>query len=218
MILLGLAVYGIVCFFQKREKQTIPSLVRIHYPFFAIDVETANKNKNSICSIAIAWIENNKVYARQWYVKPPTTYFEFTYLHNITYDMVKDMPTFDIVWTTKIAPLVKSKFLAAHYAHFDMKAIDDTLRFYNLSIRKNNFIIYDSCIASREAFPKLPNHKLNTVCSYLQIPLDHHDALSDVMACANILNIINTKCPRAISSMLFDQVTDKQMYNSYFFK
>lgn len=41
---------------------------------------------------------------------------------------------------------------------------------------------------SRKLYPEIPNHRLNTMCEYLDIPLiNHHDALEDSRACAQIL-------------------------------
>lgn len=40
--------------------------------------------------------------------------------------------------------------------------------------------------AARKAWQELPSHKLNVVCEHLNIPLNHHDALSDAEACAKI--------------------------------
>ncbi len=40
---------------------------------------------------------------------------------------------------------------------------------------------------SRKAFEGLTNYKLNTVAEALGFPLNHHDALSDALACANIM-------------------------------
>jgi DNA polymerase-3 subunit epsilon len=34
---------------------------------------------------------------------------------------------------------------------------------------------------------RLPSNKLNLVCEHLNIPLQHHDALSDAEACARIV-------------------------------
>ena len=39
----------------------------------------------------------------------------------------------------------------------------------------------------RRLLPELPNHKLNTICDYLGVDLDHHHAGSDSRACAEIL-------------------------------
>ena len=39
----------------------------------------------------------------------------------------------------------------------------------------------------RRCYPQLPNHRLNTLCGALGIPLDHHRADSDSRACAELL-------------------------------
>ena len=39
----------------------------------------------------------------------------------------------------------------------------------------------------RRCCPALPNHRLDTMCQALHIPLDHHRADSDSMACAKLL-------------------------------
>ena len=39
----------------------------------------------------------------------------------------------------------------------------------------------------RRCFPYLPNHKLDTLCGALDIPLNHHQADSDSRACAELL-------------------------------
>ena len=44
-----------------------------------------------------------------------------------------------------------------------------------------------TCRAGRRLYPALPNHKLNTMCDYLGIALDHHEAGSDSRACALLL-------------------------------
>ena len=44
-----------------------------------------------------------------------------------------------------------------------------------------------TCQMSKKCFPELYNHRLNTICSYLDISLDHHNAGSDARACAMIL-------------------------------
>ena len=45
----------------------------------------------------------------------------------------------------------------------------------------------DSLQSARFTYRDLPNHKLNTICDYLNIELDHHDSLSDAKACAQIM-------------------------------
>ena len=40
---------------------------------------------------------------------------------------------------------------------------------------------------SRKLLPHLPNHRLDTLCTYLNVDLDHHRAGSDSRACGEIL-------------------------------
>ena len=44
-----------------------------------------------------------------------------------------------------------------------------------------------TCQMSRRLLPRLPDHKLSTLCAYLDLELDHHRAGSDSMACGEIL-------------------------------
>lgn len=44
-----------------------------------------------------------------------------------------------------------------------------------------------TCQMGRRLLPQLPNHKLNTLCQYLEIPLEHHHAGSDSQACGALL-------------------------------
>lgn len=39
---------------------------------------------------------------------------------------------------------------------------------------------------SRNIWPSMPNHKLDTLAHLFDIPLRHHNALDDTMACAKI--------------------------------
>lgn len=166
-----------------------------HLPFMALDVETANKNLNSICQISIAWVEENQIYGIQFPIKPPSNKFEFTYLHGITWDMVKDARPFDEVWDSRIAPILKTNILGAHYANFDMKAIEASYNASGKWLDVLKITVRDSCLLARRYFPNLPNHKLPTVCQHLGISLNHHNSLSDAMACAEIINWMTINCP-----------------------
>ena len=168
-----------------------------HLPFMALDVETANKNPNSICQISIAWVEGDVVHGLQFPIKPPTKTFEFTHLHGITYDMVKDAKPFADVWDSEIVPMLRTNVLCAHYANFDMKAIKESYEVSGRLWQLMDSPVRDSCILARKYFPALSNYKLPTVCQYLGISLDHHNSLSDAMACANIINWMMHNCQGA---------------------
>lgn len=179
--------------------------------FVAIDVETAI-GKSRVCKIGLATVEGGKmVQAYSWLVKPPKNDYlaENIKIHGITPQITENSPSFTRLWK-ELEPLINNKIIAAHYAHFDLTAIMAAAK----TSKKDLFIIsiLDSCIAARRAFPELENHQLPTVCNYLNIPLNHHDAGSDAIACAQILLEIG-KSP----NIRTEHVTDKNDYDCYFF-
>lgn len=183
-----------------------------------IDIETANEDPTSICAIAVAHCEHGKISAKHWFVKPPLDNFSFTHIHGITYDMVKDSLTFDIIWNTTILPYISKKVIVAHYAHFDINAIFKTLEFYKIDYDPLH-LISDTCILGRTILPNLPNHKLPTLANHFKLKLDHHNVLSDVMVCANIFNLfIQTHSQEVIASLIpANLVANKNSYDMFFF-
>ena len=69
---------------------------------------------------------------------------------------------------------------------FDMRVLASCLRAYGI-VWKPSASYACTCSMGRKCYPDLPNHKLNTMCSHLQISLNHHDAASDSHACAELL-------------------------------
>lgn len=87
--------------------------------FTAIDFETANFQKDSACQLGIAVVKGGRIAERKsWLIKPPTSYFTFTYIHGITYQKVQHEPTFGMLWP-EIQPFIEHKIIAAHNASFD---------------------------------------------------------------------------------------------------
>lgn len=201
---------------QKSKLLPVNNSLITRYCF--IDVETANESPTSICSIAVAHCQNGKIAAKQWLVKPPSDHFSFTHIHGITYDMVKTSPTFDIIWRTYVLPYITNKILVAHYAHFDINAIFKTLDLYKVTYDPL-LLVNDTCILARTILPNLPNHKLPTVANHFNLKLDHHNALSDVMVCANIFNLFVQTDSQEVTALLMpaNLVVEKKSYNMFFF-
>ena len=157
-----------------------------HAPHFAaIDFETANSNRDSACSVGIAVAAGGRITALETrLIRPPSSNFEFTYVHGLKWNDVRDEPTFDIVWRD-VSPLVSGvDFLAAHNATFDRGVLNACCARYGLRSPSSRF----ECtmwLARREwgIYPT----KLSDVCRELRIPLNHHEAGSDAKACARIV-------------------------------
>lgn len=155
--------------------------------FTAIDFETANYQKTSACSIGLARVENGRITSTDhYYIRPHPNYFTAANIavHGILARDVEDAPTFAELWP-QIREQLDGQIVAAHWATFDMGVL--TALFDHYGIPYPEMDILCSCLMARSAFPQLANHKLNNVCNYLDIPLDHHRADSDAEGSASII-------------------------------
>lgn len=156
--------------------------------FVALDFETANAKRASACSIALAIVRNNQVSHEFYSLINPETDFSWCNIdvHGIHERDVANAPTFPEVWA-HIAPLfTANKLVVAHNASFDNSVLKRSLERYQMPL--THYLTLDTLKTSKQFYPQMVNHKLNTVCDELHIDLEHHhNALDDSVACANIL-------------------------------
>ncbi|HPY81954.1 MAG: 3'-5' exonuclease [Bacteroidales bacterium] len=155
--------------------------------FIAIDFETANYKRTSICSVGMVFVENKQIINKHYAViKPKPNFYipEFIKIHGITYWDTLHADTFDVFWNT-IFPKIGNLPFVAHNKSFDFACLKATLAEYNLPEFKNEFLC--SLQQSRRVLPHLENHKLPTVSKHLGYDLqNHHNAIADAEACAHI--------------------------------
>ena len=147
--------------------------------FTAIDFETASGYRNSICQVGLVRIENGIITKEvNLLVQPPNNYYwnRFTDIHGIAAKDTINAPTFDQVWQ-KIVPYIENQNVIAHNGFgFDFPVLDKTLLHYSLTIPNyTKFCTY-----------KIYRSNLANLCQEYNIPLNHHDALSDARACAEL--------------------------------
>lgn len=153
--------------------------------FAAIDFETAHSLPDSACSIGVAIVRDGRIaHTVHRLIRPPRRRFRFTRVHGIVWNQVEDAPPFGTVWQ-EIAPLLEGlDFLAAHNASFDQRVLKACLDRHDLPVPEIPLVC--SMKVAREVWGRRRNG-LSDVCARLDIPLNHHDALSDAEACAQIL-------------------------------
>lgn len=155
--------------------------------FVAIDVETANNKRGSICQIGIACYENGQI-AQEWesLVNPEDIFWDLNIdIHGIKEHHVKDSPTF---------PMLKNKlfsFLNTHlenqivvsHSNFDKSAISQVCEKYIFALPNCKWI--DSIKIAKDAWPELVNdgYGHSVICDFLNYKFKHHDALADAEAC-----------------------------------
>ena len=155
--------------------------------YVVFDVETPNSSNNRMSAIGIAVVEDGRLVKELSTLVNPETYFHpfNIQLTGITPAMAEEAPTFSELWPV-LEPIFDSGLLVAHNAPFDMGVLAKCLRAYCVDWRDT--APYACTVRmGRRCYPKLPNHRLSTLCKYLSIPLEHHQAGSDSRACAQLL-------------------------------
>ena len=153
--------------------------------FVAIDFETANYAQDSACAVGLVKVVDGAIVDSVAHlIQPPTREFVFTYIHGLTWKHVARENHFGALWP-KLRPWLEGvDFLAAHNAPFDSGVLRACCNRYAIIAPLPKFRC--TVTMARRAWNLRPT-KLPDVCRHLGIKLDHHDALSDAMACAKIV-------------------------------
>ncbi len=152
--------------------------------FAAIDFETANFERSSVCSVGIVIVRDGEI-ADQFYslIQPEPNYYNYrcTQVHGLTQTDTDNADVFPKVWE-KIEPLIKGLPLVAHNKAFDESCLKAVFKTYGMDYPDYEF--HCTCIASRKKWP-LGKHNLDVIserCGY--VLKNHHHALADAEACA----------------------------------
>ncbi len=153
--------------------------------FAAIDFETANFERSSVCSVGVVIVRNGEI-AESFYslIRPEPDYYtqRCTQVHGLTWTDTCNAPSFDQVWR-QIEPLIARLPLVAHNSRFDEGCLKAVFRTYQMDYPDYQF--FDTLSAARKVFPNLCNHQLHTVSAECGYELaHHHNALADAEACA----------------------------------
>ena len=156
--------------------------------FAAIDFETANEQRSSVCSVGVVIVRDGLI-TDSFYslIHPEPEYYQYfcQQIHGLTEEDTDDAPVFPLVWE-KIAPKIEGLPLVAHNSRFDESCLKAVFRVYRMDYPDYEF--YDTLAASRRHFGcRLPDHQLQTVAAACGFDLtNHHHALADAEACAHI--------------------------------
>lgn len=159
--------------------------------YTVFDVETANRKRESICSIGYIRVENGAILeSKEILINPETDFDNFNMkIHGITPQKVAYERTFPEVWE-EIKPYFSNTVLVAHNAKsMDLCALSRTLDRYNLEIPSNDYICTYELAKKLYTQEEVGAYKLNVLCHKFNVPLEHHhNALDDAKACYGLLN------------------------------
>lgn len=153
--------------------------------FAAIDFETANQERSSVCSVGVVIVRGGEI-VDSFYslIQPEPNYYHYfcSRVHGLCREDTEEAEVFPEVWA-KIAPLIEGLPLVAHNKAFDEGCLRAVFRVYQMDYP--DYVFHDTLRAARHRLPHLPNHQLHTVAAACGYQLDHHHhALSDAVACA----------------------------------
>ena len=156
--------------------------------FLAVDVETANADRASICAIgAVEFIHGQP--SREWYgLVNPKDYFDHinSDIHGITEEAVRGSPEFPAA-ILQVVPLSTSGVTVSHTA-FDRVAIERAASKYGVNPWSTSWL--DSCRIARRAWPDqfgTSGYGLAGVAKFLGIEFKHHHALEDARAAGMVI-------------------------------
>lgn len=154
--------------------------------FAAIDFETANGRRSSVCSVGIVIVRDGVIVDRFYsLIRPrPNYYTEWTTeIHGLTRIDTDEADRFPQVWE-RVVDKLEGLPLVAHNARFDEGCLRAVFAEYGMEYPGYQF--YCTLTASRRCL-RLPNHQLHTVSAACGYDLEnHHHALADAEACAAI--------------------------------
>ena len=134
--------------------------------FAAIDFETANNERSSVCSVGVVVVRKGEIVDKFYsLIQPEPNYYNYwcSQVHGLCREDTEEAPVFN--------------------SPFDEGCLKAVFRVYQMDYP--DYLFYDTCRVSRRTFPYLANHQLQTVAAECGYYLEHHHhALADAEACA----------------------------------
>jgi DNA polymerase-3 subunit epsilon len=154
--------------------------------FTAIDFETATEQRHSACSIGLVRVQGGAVAeTHQYLIRPvelrvaPMNYS----VHRISLEQLRPAPALPELWPL-LKPFVQEQLVVAHNAPFDVSVLEHSLKAYQLPVPA--FHSMCSVKLMRASHPGFDSYRLNELSNRFGITLNHHDSLSDAVACAEL--------------------------------
>ena len=152
----------------------------------AIDFETANNERSSVCSVGVVIVRDGEIVDRFYsLIKPEPEYYNYwcSRVHGLCADDTANAPIFPEVWA-QIDPKIAGLPLVAHNKAFDESCLKAVFRVYQTDYPDYPFLC--TCVASRKLWPG-GSHSLDVIAARCGYDLsNHHHALADAEACAAI--------------------------------
>src|SRR5690625_2657037 len=155
--------------------------------FIAMDVETANADMASICSVGLASFENGAL-VEEWYsLIDPSDHFSSinVSIHGITQADVRGAPTFNTAMR-EIERRLDDQIVVTH-THFDRVALHQAAMRWSGHVPRCEWL--DCARVARRTWAECARsgYGLAAVCERIGYAFNHHNALEDAKASGHVL-------------------------------
>ena len=170
--------------FIQTKRKNLPTELK---DFAAIDFETANFERSSICSVGIVIVHNGEI-VDSFYslIRPEPNYYNnfCSNIHGLCQQDTDNAPIFPKVWAEIESRIKGLPFVAYNKAYVEacLKAV-----FHTYQMDYPNYAFYDTHTISRHKLPELPNYHLVTVADACGYQIKTDNALSYAEASAWIV-------------------------------
>jgi DNA polymerase III subunit epsilon len=155
--------------------------------FVAVDVETANADMASICSLGAAIFEDGVLHSEWYSLINPRDYFDPVNIsiHGIDETDVRDAPTFKDA-AAEFGPMLTGQVVVTH-THFDRVAMHQAASRWSISTPQCTWL--DSARVARRTWAECARsgYGLSAVCERIGYTFNHHNALEDAKASGQIM-------------------------------
>ena len=154
--------------------------------FTAIDFETVTGYMDSACAIGIITVENGRITDEyHTLIQPPENIYWNSNIkvHGITPEMTQHSPGFHAIYPD-IKERLYGRTVVAHNESFDRTVLKKTMRMYQLDYDELMIAEKWQCTCRIYRSIGFKPATLNACCEKMNIPLNHHEALSDARGCA----------------------------------
>lgn len=161
---------------------------KVNMNFAAIDFETATGFRNSACAVAIITVANGQITDRYYrLIQPPGNAYwgQNVAIHGIRPSETASAPSFSGLYP-EIRERLLGKRVVAHNESFDRSVLRRTMEHHGLDYSELSLADRWECTLKIYRAKGFAPANLVACCARLDIPLDHHNALSDAMACARL--------------------------------
>lgn len=170
--------------------------------FVSIDVETANADMASICSIGIATFEDGRIIDEYYSLLDPHDQFESinVRIHGIDAKKVKGAPTFRVA-SNEVRRRVDGVVAITH-SHFDRVALHKASQRWD--VKPPDCTWLDTVRVARRTWSDCAQrgYGLRALCERIGFEFQHHNALEDAKAAGQILLAAMTNSSLGLDDML----------------